>query len=89
MVGVWQGCIVSPQLFNIELELVMTYATCDATVDFHIQGQLVNNQRFADDIALLAESNEDLQTLVTAVYTSTDMGLKINIGKTEVQVLNQ
>ena len=38
----------------------MTYATCDTTVGIHIQEQLVNNLRFADDIALLAESNEDL-----------------------------
>ena len=67
----------------------MTYATCDSTVGIHIQGQL-NNLLFADDIALLAESNEDLQTLVTAVYTSSkDTGLKINIGKTEVQVISK
>ena len=90
MVGVRQGCTISPQLFNILLELVMTYATCDATVGIHIQGQLVNNLHFADDIALLAESNKDLQALVTAVYTnSSDMGLNINIGKTEVQVLSK
>ena len=68
----------------------MTYATCDATVGIHIQEQLVNNLRFADDIALLAESNEDLLALVTAVYTSSsDMGLKINISKTEVQVISK
>ena len=43
--------------------------------------------RFADDIALLTESNEDLQTLVTVVYTSSsDMG---NIGKTEVQLISK
>ena len=90
MVGVRQGCIISPQLFNILLEFVMTYATCDTTAGIHIQGQLVNNLRFADNIALLAQSNEDLQTLVTAVYTSSsNMGLKINIGKTEVQVISK
>ena len=90
VVGVRQGCTISPQLFNILLELVMRYATCDATVGIHIQGQLVNNLRFADDIALLADSNEDLQTLVTAGYTSSsDMGLKINIGKTEVQIISR
>ena len=89
-VGVRQGCIISPQLFNILLELVMLYATCDSPIGIHIQGQLVNNLRFADDIALLAESHGDLQSLVTSVYTcSSDLGLKINIGKTEVQVISK
>ena len=43
MVGLSQGYITSLQLFNILLELVMTYATCDSTVSIHIQGQFVNN----------------------------------------------
>ena len=62
----------------------------DSPIGVHIQGQLINNLRFADDIALLAESKEDLQSLVNAVSeSSTNMGLKINIGKTEVQVISK
>ena len=89
-VGVRQGCIISPQLFNILLELVMAYATTDSAIGIHIQGQLINNLRFADDIALLAENNKDLQSLVTSVYNySKNLGLKINIGKTEVQAMSK
>ncbi len=49
-VGVRQGCVISPQLFNILLELVMLYATHDVNVGAKIQGQLISNLRFADDI---------------------------------------
>jgi len=90
MVGVRQGCIISPLLFNILLELVMAYATYDSEIGIHIQGKRINNLRFADDIALLAESKEDLQSLVTSVYNcSTNLGLKININKTEVEVISK
>ena len=90
MVVVRQRCIISPQLFNILLELVMAYATYESAIVVHIQGHLINNLRFVDDITLLAESAEDLQLLVNSVYTSsTNMGLKINIGKTEVQVISK
>ena len=67
MVGVRQGCIISPQFFNILLELVMAYATYESAIGVYIQGHLINNLRFADDIALLAESAEDLQLLVNLV----------------------
>ena len=76
--------LVSHQLFNILLELVMAYAKYMPPPlvwhGVHIQGQLVINLRFADDIALLAESNE-----VNEVYLyNINLGLKINIAKTEV-----
>ena len=48
----------------------------------------INNLRFADDIVLLADSIEDLQTLVTNIHTvSRKFGLTINKGKTEVQMI--
>ncbi|XP_072017134.1 uncharacterized protein [Amphiura filiformis] len=63
LVGVRQGCVISPQLFNILLEMTMLYALHDSNIGVNIQGQVVNNLRFADDIALIANSEEDLQTL--------------------------
>ena len=74
-----QGCIFSPQLFNILLELVISLAIQDLSIGI--------NLRFADDIVLMADSVEDLQTLVTNVHTlSRKFGLTINKDKTEVQM---
>ena len=89
-VGVMQGCVISPQLFNILLEVVMLYATHNVNIGAKIQGQLISNLRFADDIVILAESANDLQNLVDKVYeNSSNLGLKINIAKTEVQVIGK
>ena len=79
-----------PQLFNILLELVMLMALDDTRIGACIQGEQINNLRFADDIVLIAETPEELQTLVNRVYeSSSDYGLKINIAKTEVQVISK
>ena len=84
--GVRQGGVISSQLFNILLELVMVYAIRDTNVVADIQGHIINNLRFADDIALIAESEEEFQTLVVKVHhISSTFGLKINVNKTEVQ----
>ena len=89
-VGVRQGCVISPQLFNLLLELAMLYATHDTTIGAQIQGQVISNLRFADDIVLIAENANDLQTIVNQVFQSTsNLGLKINISKTEVQVISR
>ena len=82
--------MISPQLFNILLEVVMLYATHNVNIGAKIQGQLISNLRFADDIVILAESANDLQNLVDKVYeNSSNLGLKINIAKTEVQVIGK
>ena len=88
--GVRQGCILSPQLFNVLLELVISLAIQDLDTGIKIQGKTLNNLRFADDIVLMADSEEDLQTLVTLVHTqSKKFGLTINKEKTEVQIINK
>ena len=58
--GVRQGCILSPQLFNVLLELVISLAIQDLDTGIKIQGKTLNNLRFADDIVLMAVSEEDL-----------------------------
>ena len=90
LTGVRQGCILSPQLFNILLELVISLAIQDLNIGINLQGMTINNLRFADDIVLLADSVEDLQTLVTNIHTvSRKFGLTINKGKTEVQIITK
>ena len=89
-VGVRQGCIISPQLFNILLEVAMLHALHDLDLGACMNGTIINNLRFADDIAILAESEEDLQTLVSEVFkTSSQLGLKISLTKTQVQVIGR
>ena len=89
-VGVRQGCVISPMLFNLLLELVMLYATHDVDIGATIQGHLITNLRFADDIVLLADDPTSLQALVNKVFqSSSDLGLKINILKTEVQTISR
>ena len=66
------------------------YATHDSSIGVLINGLHINNLRFADDIVLIAESESDLQTLVNAAQqVSSSFGLKINIAKTEVQVISK
>ena len=89
-VGVRQGCIISPQLFNILLEVAMLHALHDSNIGACMNGRVINNLRFDDDIALLAESKEDLQTLVSDVFkSSSQLGLKISLSKTQVQVIGR
>jgi len=89
-VGVRQGCVISPQLFNILLEMVMLVALDDIKIGATLQGTCINNLRFADDIVLMAETPHELQQLVDKVYeASRAFGLKINIGKTEVQTISK
>ena len=66
-VSVRQGCIISPQLFNILLEVAILSALHELNIGACMNWRVINNLRFAYDIALLAESEEDLQTLVSDV----------------------
>ena len=68
--GVRQGCILSPPLFNILLELVLGLSIQEEQIGIKVQDQCLNNLQFADNIILLTKTEEDLQTLVTKVDTS-------------------
>ena len=86
LVGVLQGCFLSPLLFNIMLEIVMALSLEDKDIGATISGFLCSNLRFADDIALLSESDKGLQSQVDSLHVvSTRFELKISTSKTEVQ----
>ena len=89
-VGVKQGCILSPMLFNVFLEAIMSRAiTEDETgeeLGAMIGGTVVSNLRFADDISNTNESQADLQGEMNKISQEAGkMGMKINLEKTEVQ----
>ena len=83
---VHQGCILSPCLFNIHAEYIMRHVGLDgAQAGIKIAGRNINNLRYADDTTLMAESKEELKSLLMKVKEeSEEGGLKLNIQKTEI-----
>ena len=81
--GVCQGCILSPCLFSVYAEYIMRKAGLDkAQAGIKIAGRNINNLRYADNITLMAESEEELKSLLMKVKEeSKKVGLKLNIQK--------
>jgi len=83
--GVHQGCILSPCLFNLYAEYIMQNAMLDeAQAGIKIAGRSINNFRYADDATLMAESKEELESLLMKVKESETVGLNLNIQKTKI-----
>ena len=84
--GVHQGCILSPCLFNLHAEYIMQNAGLDeAQVGIKIVRKNTNNLRYADDTTLMAESEEELKSLLMKVKEESEKGgLKLNIQKTKI-----
>ena len=83
---VYQGCILSPCSLNLHAEYVMWNARLDeAQAVIKIAGRYTNNLRYADDTTLMAESKEELKTLLMKVKEESEKaGLKFNIQKTKI-----
>ena len=62
--GVQQGCVLPPYLFNILAEMVMRETLDGFQGGLQIEGRIITNLRYADDIILLATSETELQELV-------------------------
>ena len=84
--GVRQGCISSPCLFNFYAEYVMRNAGLEETqAGIKIAGRNINHLRYVDDTTLVAESEEELKSLVMKVKEESEkVGLKLNIQKTKI-----
>ena len=82
--GVCQGCILSPCLFNLYVEYIMRNAGLDKA-QAGIAGRNINNLRYADDTTLMAESKEELKSLLMKVKEESEkVGLMLNIQKTKI-----
>ena len=84
--GVRQGCILSPCLFNLCAEYITQNARLDeAQAGIKIAGRNNNNLRYTDDTTLIAESKEELKSLLMKVKEEIEKaGLKLNIQKPKI-----
>ena len=88
--GVRQGCILSPSLFNIYTEAMMREALEGFEGTVKMGGRPITNLRYADDVALLAGSREELQQLVDQVNTASKrVGLELNVKKTKTMIVTK
>ena len=84
--GVSQGCILSPCLFNLYAEFIIWNAGLDdSQAGIKIAGRNINNLKYADDTTLMAESEEELKSLLMKVKEESEKaGLKLNIQKMKI-----
>ena len=83
--GVCQGYILSPCSFNLYAENMRNTGLDEAQAGIKIAGRNINNLRYADDTTLLAESKEELKSLLMKVKEESEkVGLKLNIQKMKI-----
>ena len=84
--GVRQGCLLSPCFFNLDVEYILQNAGLDeAQAGIKIAERNINNLRYANDTTPLAESKEELKSLLMKVKEENEkVGLKLNIQKTKI-----
>ncbi|KAI5755358.1 hypothetical protein M8J77_016188 [Diaphorina citri] len=82
--GVRQGCCMSPALFNLYAEKLLEEAL-ENSPGVRVGNEKIKNIKYADDQAVLAESEEELQRMLVNIHeTGIRYGMKINVGKTKV-----
>ena len=79
--GTRQGCVLSPYLFNLPTEMVVREV--NPSLGVSIGGKRLSNLRYADDTALMSETETELQCIVDRVNeVGKDFGMKMNVNKT-------
>ena len=87
-IGVRQGCLLFPTLFNVFLERIMADAIEDHEGTVSIGGRTTTNVRFADDIGGLAGQEQELVKLINHLETSTAYVMQISAEKTQLMTNN-
>ena len=88
--GARQGCILSPALFNTYSEQIMRNAMADNQTGTSIGGRKISDLRYADDVAILAESKEGLQSILQKISNESKLfDLHMNLKKTKVMVCSK
>ena len=84
--GVYQGCILSPCLFNFYAEYIMQNTRLDESqAGIKIAGRNISNLRYADVTTLMAKCEEELKSLLMKVKEESEKAdLKLNIQKTKI-----
>ena len=84
--GVHKSCILSTYLFKLHAEYIMRNTELEeAQAGIKLAGRNINNLRYADDTTLMAESEEELKSLLMKVKEESEkVGLKLNISKTKI-----
>ena len=84
----YQGCILSPCLFNLYAEYIMRNAGLDkAQAGIKIAWRNINNLRYADDTTLMAKSKEKPKSILMKMKEESEkVGLKLNIQKTKIMI---
>lgn len=88
--GVRQGCILSPLIFNLYSEAIFQEALEHIEAGILLNGELINNFRYADDTVIFASTAHGLQLLMNQVAeTSRKYGLEVNPNKTKVMIISK
>jgi Reverse transcriptase (RNA-dependent DNA polymerase) len=88
--GLRQGCILSPLLFNLYSESIFNETLEEETAGVVINGQTVNNLRYADDTVMLTTNLGDMQHLLDKLNNKcNEYGLKINFKKTKLMIITK
>lgn len=88
--GVRQGCILSPLLFNLYSEAIFRETLEQESAGIVINGEVINNMRYADDTVLLTGRLEDTQHLLEKLNDRCiEYGLKINFRKTKLMIVTK
>ena len=93
--GVWQCCVLAPCLFNLYAEYIIRIARLDESqAGIKIAGRSINNLKYANDTTIMAESEEELKSVLVRVKEEGERGiekaaLKLNIQKTKIMASSQ